>query len=130
MRGERFRLATARLAYRSHRDQEWRPLVARMLAAYVGCCLFLPQSVFELGEIPDLSETVKLFAFDGKTGRGVNALGCGRSEYDNTCFRGLSRSIGAYRPPAVRFNGMSDGIDAVRCAERQTEQAVEWLGDD
>jgi hypothetical protein len=35
-----------------------------------------------------------------------------------------------YRPPAVRFNGMSDGIGAVRRVERQTEQTVEWLGDD
>jgi hypothetical protein len=41
-----------------------------------------------------------------------------------------SRSIGVYRPPAVRFNGMSDGIGAMRRAEHRTEQAVEWLGDD
>jgi HEAT repeat protein len=38
--------------------------------------------------------TVELFALDGKTSRGLNASGCGRSEYDNTCFdvfRDLSR---------------------------------------
>jgi hypothetical protein len=41
-----------------------------------------------------------------------------------------SRSIGAYRPPALRFNGMSDGIGVVQRAERQTEQTVERLGND
>jgi hypothetical protein len=35
-----------------------------------------------------------------------------------------------YRAPAVRFNGMSDGIGAVRRAKRQTEQTVQWLEDD
>ena len=44
--------------------------------------------------------------------------------------RCLSRSFGLYRSPAVRFNGTSDGIAAVRRAERQVEQTVEWVGDD
>jgi hypothetical protein len=43
--------------------------------------------------------------------------------------RRLSRSIEVYRPPAVRLDGMSDGIGAVRRAERQAQQTVEWLGD-
>ena len=37
--------------------------------------------------------TVKFFALDGKTDRGLNALGCGRSEYDNACF-------GVFRAPS------------------------------
>jgi hypothetical protein len=41
-----------------------------------------------------------------------------------------SRSIGIYRPPAVGFNGMSDGIRSGRRAGRETEQTVEWFGDD
>ena len=41
----------------------------------------------------------------------------------------LSRSIGVYRPPAVHFDGISDGISAVPRAERQTEQMIERLGD-
>ena len=32
--------------------------------------------------------------------------------------------------PAACFNGMSDGIGAVRRAERQTEHMVDWLDDD
>jgi hypothetical protein len=67
---------------------------------------------------------------DGKTGRGVNVLASGKSEYDNVCFGVVRDLSGVYRPPAVRFNGMSDGIGAVRRGERQTEQAVERLEDD
>ena len=36
--------------------------------------------------------TVKMASRDGKTGRGLNALGCGSSEHDNTCF-GVSRDL-------------------------------------
>jgi hypothetical protein len=71
--------------------------------------------------------TVKRFARDGKTGRGLNTA---RERIRQHMLRCLSRSIGAYRPPAARFNGMSDGIGAVQRAERQTEQSVEWLGND
>ena len=48
----------------------------------------------------DRISTVKLFALDGKTGWSLNALGCGSSEYDNTCFRAcrdLSGSIALQR---------------------------------
>ena len=44
-----------------------------------------------------------------------------------------SVSLAIYRGPSpstVHFHGMSDGIDPAWPAERQTEQPVEWLGDD
>jgi hypothetical protein len=44
--------------------------------------------------------TVKLCALDGKPGRGQNAVGCGRSEYDNkglSIIRDLSASIALQR---------------------------------
>ena len=69
-------------------------------------------------------------SLDGKTGRRLLTFGRGEVEYDNTCFGFLSRSIALYRPPAVRFNGMSYGIGASRSADRYAEQRVERLGND
>jgi hypothetical protein len=64
--------------------------------------------------------TAKLFARDGKTGRVLNPLGCGRSEYDNTCFgvfRDLSGSIGLQR-----FVSAADLTVSVRCDPQDTGQ--------
>jgi hypothetical protein len=41
-----------------------------------------------------------------------------------------SASFAIYRAPAMRLGGKSDGIGAVRRAERPVEQTVEWLGND
>ena len=64
--------------------------------------------------------TVKFLALDGKTGRGLSALGCRRSEYNNTCFgvfRDLSGSIGLQR-----FVSAADLTVSVRCDPQDTGQ--------
>jgi hypothetical protein len=64
--------------------------------------------------------TVKLFALDGKTGRGLNALGWGKGEFDNTCFgvfRDLSGSIAVQRPVSTVCLTVS-----VRCAAQNARQ--------
>jgi hypothetical protein len=76
-----------------------------------------------------VGSTEGFFALDGKTGRGLNALD---AEGANTTRRApVPLAIfGVYRPPAVFFNGMSDGIAASRRAEHSTEKTVSWVEDD
>jgi hypothetical protein len=74
--------------------------------------------------------TVKLFALDGKNWRGPERWDVEGNEYDNTCF-GVSLDLSA----SIALQGFISTVCltvSVRRerAERQTEQTVEWLGDD
>ena len=79
-----------------------------------------------------LLERENAFALDGKTGRSLNALGCGRSEYDNTCFGGfrdLSRSIALQRSVSTVCLTVSVQCDAhnVRQNKRLSgSEMIEW----
>jgi hypothetical protein len=76
--------------------------------------------------------TVKLFALDGKTGRGLNALGWGTGEYDYTCFgvlRDLSGSIALQRSLSTVCLTVSVRCDAQN--DRQNKrlsgsEMIEW----
>jgi hypothetical protein len=41
-----------------------------------------------------------------------------------------SASFAIYRPPAILFDGIRDGIDSEQREERQSEQAVAGVGND
>jgi hypothetical protein len=50
----------------------------------------------QLAESGDAYTAEPWFSLDGKVAAGLNALGCGRSEYDSMCSVVFSRSIGVY----------------------------------
>ena len=70
---------------------------------------------------------VKQFSPDGKIDWGLHAAD---ADQKPMCAAFPSASFAIYRTPAANFDGMSDGIGAVRRAERSVEQTVEWLGND
>jgi hypothetical protein len=76
--------------------------------------------------------TVKLFALDGKTGRGLNALGWERSDYDNTCFgffRDLSGSIALQRSVSTVCLTVSvrcDAQNAIQNKRLSGSEMIEW----
>jgi hypothetical protein len=60
----------------------------------------------------------------------VRAAAAGAAFCPSIAFATTFAIYRVYRPPAVRFNGMSDGIGAVRRARMLAEQKVKSVGND